>query len=319
MSRNDPTLSPEQRRRDLAAILARGLRRLLRSRAGEPTCRSILFRKNSRNPEKIALRLSRKRGSVCHGLTLPRGLRGTRTCCFTTRLPPCTVDDQAIAGALRRGLWRGNLRQQPCLAHQRIAWRLQALAEGDLTERARRRAAELANDADIRMFPPKEMKATVVATEQTETGSPAVQARRPLAGRGNDPDARVQGSSRPGASAPAGFRVRGPGLQVAQRRGQGGHRQPCQRLRLLQDGPTRRTSMKNSRTTQQADTFKAVRCAVYTRKSTEEGLQRNSTRWTLSANRQRRTSSASSTRAGPACPIVTTTVASPAATWTGQP
>ncbi len=31
---------------------------------------------------------------------------------------------------------------------RRIAWRLQALAEGDLSERARRRAEELANDAD---------------------------------------------------------------------------------------------------------------------------------------------------------------------------
>jgi len=38
---------------------------------------------------------------------------------------------------------------------RRIAWRLQALAEGDLSERARRRAAELANDADVRVTPPK--------------------------------------------------------------------------------------------------------------------------------------------------------------------
>ena len=37
---------------------------------------------------------------------------------------------------------------------KRIAWRLQALAEGDLSERARRRAAELANEADLRMNPP---------------------------------------------------------------------------------------------------------------------------------------------------------------------
>ncbi len=34
---------------------------------------------------------------------------------------------------------------------KRIAWRLQANEEGDLSERARRRAAELANDADLRM------------------------------------------------------------------------------------------------------------------------------------------------------------------------
>ena len=39
---------------------------------------------------------------------------------------------------------------------KRIAWRLQALAEGDLSERARRRAAELANDADLRRSPPRE-------------------------------------------------------------------------------------------------------------------------------------------------------------------
>jgi Protein of unknown function (DUF2924) len=52
---------------------------------------------------------------------------------------------------------------------KRIAWRLQALAEGDLSERARRRAAELANDADLRSSPPKEIQATVVATDRTET------------------------------------------------------------------------------------------------------------------------------------------------------
>jgi hypothetical protein len=38
---------------------------------------------------------------------------------------------------------------------RRIAWRLQAQAEGDLSERARQRAAELANDADLRLSPPK--------------------------------------------------------------------------------------------------------------------------------------------------------------------
>jgi hypothetical protein len=38
---------------------------------------------------------------------------------------------------------------------RRIAWRLQALAEGDLSERARQRAAELAHDADVRLSPPR--------------------------------------------------------------------------------------------------------------------------------------------------------------------
>ena len=44
---------------------------------------------------------------------------------------------------------------------RRIAWRLQALAEGDLSERARRRAAELANDADLRLNPPRAEAAPV--------------------------------------------------------------------------------------------------------------------------------------------------------------
>ncbi|MCB9850825.1 MAG: DUF2924 domain-containing protein [Phycisphaerales bacterium] len=39
---------------------------------------------------------------------------------------------------------------------RRIAWRLQAQAEGGLSERAKRRARELARDADIRMMPPRE-------------------------------------------------------------------------------------------------------------------------------------------------------------------
>jgi hypothetical protein len=47
---------------------------------------------------------------------------------------------------------------------KRIAWRLQALAEGDLSERARRRAAELACDADLRLNPPLVKPAT--ATEE---------------------------------------------------------------------------------------------------------------------------------------------------------
>jgi len=38
---------------------------------------------------------------------------------------------------------------------RRIAWRLQANAEGGLSERARRRAAELADDADIRVTVPR--------------------------------------------------------------------------------------------------------------------------------------------------------------------
>ncbi len=37
---------------------------------------------------------------------------------------------------------------------RRIGWRLQVLAEGGLSERARRRALEIAHDADLRILPP---------------------------------------------------------------------------------------------------------------------------------------------------------------------
>ena len=42
---------------------------------------------------------------------------------------------------------------------RRIAWRLQARAEGDLSERARRRALEIADDADLRLRTPKDFLA----------------------------------------------------------------------------------------------------------------------------------------------------------------
>ncbi len=39
---------------------------------------------------------------------------------------------------------------------RRIAWRLQALAEGDLSERARGRAHQIAQDADLRIVAPRD-------------------------------------------------------------------------------------------------------------------------------------------------------------------
>jgi len=43
--------------------------------------------------------------------------------------------------------------------YRRIAWRIQANAEGDLSERARRRATEIADDRDLRLRAPKEFVA----------------------------------------------------------------------------------------------------------------------------------------------------------------
>jgi hypothetical protein len=43
---------------------------------------------------------------------------------------------------------------------KRIAWRIQAVAEGGLSERAQRRAAELADDADLRVSAPRAPRAS---------------------------------------------------------------------------------------------------------------------------------------------------------------
>ena len=56
---------------------------------------------------------------------------------------------------------------------KRIVWRLQALAEGDLSQRARRRAAELARDADLRLNPPQhKTTATTARPEPVRTPAP---------------------------------------------------------------------------------------------------------------------------------------------------
>jgi Protein of unknown function (DUF2924) len=49
---------------------------------------------------------------------------------------------------------------------KRIVWRMQALAEGDLSERARRRAVELARDADLRLNPPQNKAHTTTPPPQ---------------------------------------------------------------------------------------------------------------------------------------------------------
>ena len=53
---------------------------------------------------------------------------------------------------------------------RRIAWRLQALAEGDLTERARERAGVLAADVDLRLRPPKQFWKELAAADQDSAG-----------------------------------------------------------------------------------------------------------------------------------------------------
>jgi hypothetical protein len=66
---------------------------------------------------------------------------------------------------------------------KRIVWRQQAQAESGLSERARQRALELANDADLRLNPPRD-EAEALPAIQTQTITLPLQAdqRLPVAG-----------------------------------------------------------------------------------------------------------------------------------------
>ena len=63
---------------------------------------------------------------------------------------------------------------------RRIAWRLQAQREGDISERARHRAAELAREEDLRLSPPRKDKAKAVVPTPTQFA--AADKRLPMPG-----------------------------------------------------------------------------------------------------------------------------------------
>lgn len=72
---------------------------------------------------------------------------------------------------------------------KRVAWRVQALAHGDLTDRARQRAAELARDADLRVVAPRAPNAPAsvpapapVATGRLDTAAHDLDPRLPPPG-----------------------------------------------------------------------------------------------------------------------------------------
>lgn len=68
---------------------------------------------------------------------------------------------------------------------RRVAWRLQSLTEGDLPERARLRALELANDADLRVRPSGRFLQAAAAAlgRDPRIPSPGTQLRRSFQGR----------------------------------------------------------------------------------------------------------------------------------------
>lgn len=91
---------------------------------------------------------------------------------------------------------------------KRIAWRLQALAEGDLSERARQRAAELANDADLRMSPPKP-RTPAAPAERTKIGTLRIDGDRRLPPPGSVLTRAYKGQALRVKVLPTGFEFEG--------------------------------------------------------------------------------------------------------------
>ncbi len=65
---------------------------------------------------------------------------------------------------------------------RRILWRLQANQEGDLSERARQRAKELAVDSDVRLTPPMTMPAVASGEMRVSTIQASQDDRLPMPG-----------------------------------------------------------------------------------------------------------------------------------------
>jgi hypothetical protein len=94
--------------------------------------------------------------------------------------------EQMTTGEVR-GRYAEVFREEPRSRHKaylirKIAGRLQANAEGDLSERARRRAEELAVDAEVRTMPPRSMRTAREPLAPTVKVAVAVDYRLPAPG-----------------------------------------------------------------------------------------------------------------------------------------
>ena len=91
---------------------------------------------------------------------------------------------------------------------KRVSWRIQSLAEGGLSERARRRAEELARDSDIRTTVPRSTSTDPEAAPRTVT-RPAPTARDRLPIPGTVLTRKYRGRQVEVTVLPAGFEYEG--------------------------------------------------------------------------------------------------------------
>jgi hypothetical protein len=92
---------------------------------------------------------------------------------------------------------------------RRIAWRLQALAEGDLSDRARRYADQIVNDADLRLLPPKELTQPAAVNAAPKPVRPQQQTDGRLPQPGSTITRLYKGQTLQVEVLPAGFAYQG--------------------------------------------------------------------------------------------------------------
>jgi len=160
---------------------------------------------------------------------------------------------------------------------RRVAWRIQALAEGGLSERARQRALEIANDADLRVRPPKD--AIAYGGPPAENRATVIRVRHAADGR----------LPMPGSLLVRDYRGKQILVKVLENGFQYDDRQYSSLTAIAQEvtgtkwtgfaffGLTpRRRRVRNGKPMECEVQLRrpSIRCAIYTRKSSEEGLQK---------------------------------------------
>jgi hypothetical protein len=115
---------------------------------------------------------------------------------------------------------------------KRIAWQLQVMEQGDLSERTRRREEELANDPDLRMSPLNVTSPSSKCLSAQLDGPVSQQTVNLALGAEWSPNSGVQSPRRPRVVSTAPSRSPGDdrGFRRTSFRGEDGLSLPCERL-----------------------------------------------------------------------------------------
>ena len=154
---------------------------------------------------------------------------------------------------------------------RRIAWRVQANAEGDLTDRAKRLAVELVRDADIRLRPPKDRGPALGADVRVMTGRVKHCPDERLPIPGSVLMRTFKGVEHHVAVLQNGFEYDGSIYRSLSAVCDGDLRITLEWIPLLRAHASQSESAKGiSMTKSGKGAGQTIRCAIYTRKSTEE-------------------------------------------------